>query len=206
MATLLKKFGVATAAVMKRILPPSVNQEEIADAIGYVTNAGAPSAVAPDFIGQLLLDTTNSAWYRAISVVAGGWVRLDGQANFKTQGAPVAHTVTATLLAASMLGGLVTGNQGGAAAATLTTDTGALVETAHAAAIGRALVVGDSFDFSVINISTVAAETITIAAGATGITLVGDMTLACIAVGDTSSGLFRARRTAANTYSIYRLA
>lgn len=205
MAQLLKKFGTMTSAVMKRLLPPTVNQEEIADAIGYVTNAGAPSAVAADFVGQLLLDTTNSAWYRAISTVAGGWVRLDGQANFKTQGVPVAHTVSATLLAASMLGGLVTVNQGGAAAAVLTTDIGSVIETAHAAALGRALVNGDSFDFSLINISVVAAEVASIAAGAT-VTLVGDMTVACIAVGDTSSGLFRARRTGANAYSIYRLA
>lgn len=206
MPAILKKFGVSSSAIMRRLLPPMVNQEEIADVVGYTTNAGAPSAVAADFVGQLLLDTTNSAWYRAISTVAGGWVRLDGQANFKTTSAPVAHTVSATLVAATMLGGLATVNQGGGAGCTLTTDIGATLETAHAAAIGRALVNGDSFEFSIVNISAVAAETVTIAAGASGITLVGDMTMAAVAVGDTSSGRFLARRTASGVYSIYRLA
>jgi len=201
----LREFGKASSAILKVVLPPSVHKEELCDAIGYVENAGAPSAVVPAFIGQWLFDTTNGAWYRALGVVAGAWQRTDGQTAFKTQGAPSAKTVTAVLTAAEMLSGIVTGLQGGGAAATYTTDTGALIETAHAAALGRALVNGDAFDFSVINISAVAAETVTIAAGAT-VTLVGDMTLACIAVGDQSGGLFRARRTAANTYSIYRLA
>jgi hypothetical protein len=56
-----------------------------------------------------------------------------------------------------------------------------------------------------VSISTNAAETTTIAAAA-GVTLVGDMTLAAIAAGDTSSDLFLCRKTVLNAVSIYRLA
>lgn len=140
----------------------------------------------------------------------GRWVKQGPQGelreagrNLRKQAAPAAKTTSTTLTAAELLGGLLTGNQGGAAAATYTTPTGAQIETALLAA-HPGLANDDSFDFAVVNISAVGAETITIAAGAT-VTLVGDMTLAAIAVGDESSGLFRCRRTAANTYSIYRL-
>lgn len=202
----LKRMGKATAAILKLVFPPMVGQSDICDAIGYVENAGAPSAVVPDFVGQKLQDTTNGIWYRATGVTAGAWLKTTGPAdNLRTQAAPVAKTTSAVLSGAEMVAGLFTGNQGGAAAATYTTDTATAIETAHAAALGRALVNGDSFEFSIINISVVAAETITLAAGAT-VTLVGDLTMACITVGDTSSGRFLARRTAANTYSIYRLA
>jgi hypothetical protein len=53
-----------------------------------------------------------------------------------------------------------------------------------------------SFDFSVINTG---AGVVTLGT-ATGLTLVGGMTVAAAA-----SGLFRARKTALNTYTIYRL-
>jgi phage gp37-like protein len=38
------------------------------------------------------------------------------------------------------------------------------------------------------------------------VTLVGDMTLAAVAAGDTSSGLFLCRKTAVNAVSLHRLA
>ena len=69
-------FGKATAEVMKMILPPMVHREDIADAIGYVENAGVPSAVVPDFIGQVLFDTSNTTWYKAFGVSAGNWSAL----------------------------------------------------------------------------------------------------------------------------------
>jgi hypothetical protein len=80
------------------------------------------------------------------------------------------------------------------------------METAVAAAYGAqsATVFGQSGKFSVINISAVAAEVITMTTN-TGWTLVGDMTIACIAVGDTSSGLFEWVRNSATTYTLYRL-
>lgn len=119
------------------------------------------------------------------------------------QDAPAAKTTSATLTVAEVLGGLITGNQGGAAAATYTTPTGAALEVALRAQKGD-LRVGDSFELTIVNISTVAAETITLAGGV-GVTITGDATMACITVGDQSSGTFRFRRTAADTFIAYRL-
>lgn len=146
---------------------------------------------------------------KAVVLDAGGGVgviRSTGGVRPVKQAAPTAKTTSTTIAAAELLAGIITGNQGGAAAATYTTDTGTAIETAFAALVpGGVLVNDDSFDFHVINISAVAAETVTIAAGAT-VTLVGDMTLAAVAVGDQSGGHFRCRRTAANNYTIYRIA
>lgn len=69
----LKKLGAASAAILKTLIMPQVGRDTLADSIGYVTNAGVPSAVVPEFIGQHLFDTTNSAWYKAYGVAAGEW-------------------------------------------------------------------------------------------------------------------------------------
>ena len=71
--SMLKKLGAASAAILKTIMGPQVGKNDICDAIGYVTNAGAPSSVVPDFIGQHLFDTTNSTWYKAYGVTSGQW-------------------------------------------------------------------------------------------------------------------------------------
>lgn len=71
--SMLRKLGAASAAILKTIMGPQVGKNDICDAIGYVTNAGAPSSVTPEFIGQHLLDTTNNAWYKAYGVSSGNW-------------------------------------------------------------------------------------------------------------------------------------
>ena len=71
--SLLRKLGAASAAILKTIMAPQVGKNDLCDAIGYVTNAGAPSSVVPDFIGQHLFDTTNSTWYKAYGVTSGQW-------------------------------------------------------------------------------------------------------------------------------------
>jgi hypothetical protein len=129
---------------------------------------------------------------------------LEGPPDRRRQPAPAAKAATTTLTAAELLTGLITSNPGGAAAATYTTPTGTQVETAMKALRGT-WDVDDSFIFSVVNISTNAAETTTIAAGA-GVTLVGDNTLSANIPGDTSSGIFLVRKTALNALTIYRLA
>ena len=70
----LRKLGKATAAILKSLIAPQVGRNDLADAIGYIENAGAPSAVVPDFIGQTLFDTTNSAWYKSYGVASGEWI------------------------------------------------------------------------------------------------------------------------------------
>lgn len=140
-----------------------------------------------------------------LAMLAGdvtGWRDTRTTPIFK-QAAPAAKTTSTTLTAAELLGGLITGNQGAAGAAAYTLPLATDLETALIAAY-PGLATDDAFEFSVINISTVAAETITMTTN-TGWTLVGDMILAANATGDESVGIFRARRTAANTYTLYRV-
>lgn len=116
------------------------------------------------------------------------------------QGAPSAKTVSATLTAAEVLAGIITVNQGGGAASAqqlpLATDMDTALPDAAA---------GDAFDFSMINISAVAAEDASITTN-TGWTLVGNMDVASNAAAtDKSAGRFRARKTGAGTWSLYRL-
>jgi hypothetical protein len=285
----IKQAGKALWSVLERVLPPSVGRADLAKIIGYIENAGVPSSVVPDFIGQWLLDTTNSVFYRAYGVSAGNWTalgddtlslaelqvldgatsanattgkaailgtsgaltiagsltvgtttiseseigvldsavagtpavskalvvdsaggvgafRYTGGNNFFKQAAPAAKTTATTLTAAEILGGLITANQGGAAAANYQMPAASAIETAHAALVpGGVLANDDAFDFTLVNISTVAAEDITLTTN-TNITLVGGMVVNSNDAGTSISfGTFRCRRTAANTYSVYRV-
>ncbi len=117
-----------------------------------------------------------------------------------SQGTPTAKTVSATLTAAELRPGIITVNQGGAGASALQMPDA----TAMSAGFPNAAD-GDAFDFSLINISTVAAEDASITTN-TGWTLVGDMDVASNAAAtDKSAGRFRARRTGATAWTLYRL-
>lgn len=131
--------------------------------------------------------------------VAGG-VRAEGVL-VKTQGAPTAATTSATLTAAALLSGIITVLQGGGANSAQQLPTGTALQTA----LPVDFAVNDSFDFSVINISSSAGETATITTN-TGWTLVGDIGIPIMATGAQSQGLFRARKTATNTFTLYRIA
>lgn len=142
------------------------------------------------------------------SVIAGA-IRFDQTLRpLFAQATPAAKTVTTTLTAAELLTGIITGNQGGGAAASYTLPLAADLEKALQALLGALPAAGNqSFDFSVINISTVVAEDITVVTN-TGWTLVGNMVVqeGAAATGSLSTALFRARRTAANTFTLYRIA
>jgi hypothetical protein len=117
-----------------------------------------------------------------------------------TQGAPAAATVSATLTAANILTGIVTVNQGGAGASAQQLPAGGDLDTALPLAVA-----GDAFDFSVINISTVAAESASLTTN-TGLTLVGDMDVSANSAATTkSAGRFRARKTGTALWTVYRL-
>src|SRR5574341_156151 len=104
-----------------------------------------------------------------------GPVRETGR-NLRKQAAPAAKTTTTTLTAAEIIAGLLTANQGGAGAATYTMPLGTDLETALLA-LFPGLSNDDSFDFTIVNISTNATEDVTVA-GNTGTTAVGNMTIA----------------------------
>jgi len=118
------------------------------------------------------------------------------------QGAPAAKTVSATLTAAELLAGLITVNQAAAGASALQLPLAADLDTALPKAAA-----GDAFDFSLINISTVDAEDATITTN-TGWTLVGDIAVPALsAAGSLNTvGRFRARKTAAGAWTLYRIA
>jgi hypothetical protein len=185
-------------------MQPQVGREDVCDAVGYVENAGVPTAIVADFIGQRLFDTTNLVMYESYGIAAGNWNAIPRA--LKTQAAQAAKTTSTTLTAAELLTGIITGNQGAAGAAAYTLPLATDFETALLA-LSPDLKNNDSFDFSVINISAVAAEDITMTTN-TGWTLVGSMVLEAREATQVqmSQGLFRARRTAANTYTLYRLA
>lgn len=106
----------------------------------------------------------------------------------RTQGDPVAVNVTGAVSAAAIMGGIVTSTTGAAVAGTI--PTGTVMDAAGEWAIG------DSIDWSVINTG---GNTFTVTAD-TGHTIVGNA-----AVTTATSGKFRTRKTAANTFVTYRM-
>lgn len=118
------------------------------------------------------------------------------------QGAPTAKTVSSTLTAAQVLAGIITVNQAGGATSAQQLPTVADLQ----AALPSDFTDNDSFDFSVINTSTVDAEDASITTN-TGWTLVGSMDIPAYSAAGSlnSSGCFRARRTGAGAFTLYRL-
>lgn len=105
------------------------------------------------------------------------------------QNDPVAVNVTGAVSAAAIQGGLVSSTTAAAVAGTV--PTGAVMEAAVQWAIG------DSVDWSVI---ATGANAFTVTAAASGHTVVGSGVVATA-----TSGLFRTRKTAAETFITYRL-
>ncbi len=110
-----------------------------------------------------------------------------------SQGAPhESGTGAVTLTIANILTGVIHGTPDGAREYAL--PTGADVDA------GVNMVAGDAFDWTVLN-ATASTHAITVAQGASGHTVVGGMV-----VPHASSGRFRTRKTAANTFVTYRIA
>ena len=130
---------------------------------------------------------------------AGGYQVGDGNLNEVRLGympAPATATVTATLTVAQTTAGILLGSPG-TSAASYTLPTVADLEATVSSAK-----VGSTFDLSVVNVDGSSSGVITLVAG-TGWTIVG---LATIAATAGTTGRFRARRTAASTWTLYRLA
>lgn len=55
-----------------------VNQDNILRLVLPLENGGDPtSAITPDFIGQLCVDTTNSNAYIAMTAASSGWTKIN---------------------------------------------------------------------------------------------------------------------------------
>lgn len=136
----------------------------------------------------------------AIPTIGGGRQVGDGNLNEFQMGAasaPQTATVTATLTAAQILGGILTTDPSTSAGSyTLPLATDLDTSTGNAK-------IGSTFDFVVINLGT-SSGTATILTN-TGWTLVGKMSLP-ITTTVGSSAMFRARKTAAGAWTLYRTA
>ena len=119
----------------------------------------------------------------------------------RSQLAPATMTITATFVSTDMMGGIITGDNSNGGPATYTLPTGTLLDAASS------LNIGEGFSWSLINLSTAAADIITVAAGS-GHTCVGVM--AVPSAHASTGGLygnaakFFSRKTAANTFVTYR--
>ena len=134
----------------------------------------------------------------ALPSIGGGRQLGDGNINevvLGTQAAPATAAGDATLTVAQLLTGIVLGSPSSSAAA-YTLPTGALMDATLVNAK-----VDSSFDFSVTNVNGSGSGVITMTVGA-GWTLVGLVTVAATAG---TTGRFRARRTGAGTWTLYRL-
>ena len=120
---------------------------------------------------------------------------------YPAQGAQTAKTTSTTLTAAEINTGIITVNNGAAGTTTLTLPLATAMDSQF-----TGVAAGYSWDFSVVNISTTAAEDADVGTN-TGWTLVGNMDIE--ADDDPrarSSAKFRARKTGAGAWTLYRTA
>lgn len=131
---------------------------------------------------------------------AGGYQIGDGnQSEVKFFAQPAPATVAAgdaTLTAAQLATGIILGSPGASAAA-YTLPTAALMDAAFSSMPNNA-----AFDFSVVNVDGNTSGVITMTAG-TGWTLVG---LATVVATAGTAQTFRARKTGAGAWTLYRIA
>lgn len=187
-------FGSLTLAVAAsaKVAAYSVGQYDVQQVVGYpneppanqqlFAGTGGFTSSAFTLAGTAIINAGSQCVYVNVGASAVVFERQNYQ--------PTPGTLNATgaLTAALILGGIVTSTTGAAVAATL--DTGTVMDAAGTFAID------DSFDWTVINTGA-NAFTVTAAAGHT---IVG-----VAAVATVTSGRFRTRKTAANTFVTYRI-
>jgi hypothetical protein len=130
----------------------------------------------------------------ALANVGGGYQIADGntaEVSMTSRAPATAVAAAYTLTAADFASGIISATSSGNYA--ITTPTGAQID-----AILTNAKVGSSFDLSVTHGS--ATNVITLTAGASGVTIVGLATVTGI-----TSGTWTFRKTAANTWSAYRI-
>lgn len=183
-------FTVAAASILSTYSAGAYTVESIG---GYAANpgpntltfsgTGANSTSAYGAATQVLVTAGPSPVSYNVGVTPAVYER----GNFQTT--PSTLNATGALTAALITNGIVTSTTAAAVAATL--DTGTVMDAA------LTMAVDDCFDWSVI---ATGANAFTVTAAA-GHTIVGTAVVATV-----TSGRFRTRKTAANTFVTYRLA
>ena len=138
----------------------------------------------------------------SLPAIAAAFTSNAGRVPIMTQGTPTALTTDGDVDWRSVADWhLLTANQGGAGAAAYKLPTGTDMQAALPTSFG----VNNAFDFSIANISTVTAESVSVTTN-TGFAVVGNMgVMANDGTAEVSAGRFRARETAANTFTLYRI-
>lgn len=178
----------ATAAEINAIAGNGLSAAELAVLDGVTAGTGlASKAVILDADGRARLPSTGTLF--------------NAGKQTKAQGVPAAKTVTAGITAAELVAGLIT-TTGATGPSVHQLPTGTEIDAAF-----PGIATGDSFDFTIINTGTGASDDATITVN-TDVTIVGNPTVGSLT--DTTiisgSGTFRARRSAANAYVVYRIA
>ena len=161
--------------------PPSISD------LGVVNAASGMTVFGPYASGATILIQAGAspAFYET-----GTDPVVKSEFNAVPQGAPTALNTTGALTADAIFSGIVTSTT--AAAVTATLPTGEVMDDSAQFAVG------DSFDFYVIN--TGGTNAIPVTPAASGHTVVG-----AGAVAANTSGHFRTRKTAADTFVCYRI-
>jgi hypothetical protein len=171
--------------------------------LDYNHNAVAASETVTFNVGGttntvLTLGGDKSATFTGVVIISGDTSVGD---LYLAQGAQTAKTTSTTLTAAEINTGIITVNNGAAGTTTLTLPLATAMDSQF-----TGVSAGYSWDFSVVNISTTAAEDADVGTN-TGWTLVGNMDIE--ADDDPrarSSAKFRARKTGAGAWTLYRTA
>ncbi len=197
MSTIVYPFGKVTVTVPagESIAVYSRDESLVYRVTGYVNQPTTTAQIGTVSNGQTVFGSYSTGATIIIEAGAGGALYEVGTApvvmenyGIRVQPDPVAVNVTGSVSAAAIIGGIVTSTT--AAGVTGTVPTGTVMDAAAEFAVN------DAVNWSVINTGP---NTFTVQ-NATDHTLVGTMT---VATG--TSGSFRTRKTAANTFVTYRL-
>lgn len=182
-----------TVSASNKLATYSAAAYQVDKQVGYPT---FPATINNVFAGSGGNVTTAFSAATVVIIAAGAQAVFYNQGTDATvyergnyQPTPGTLNATGTLTIALIQGGIVTSTT--AAAVTATLDTGTVCDA------GLTMAVDESFDWTAINTGGSNAFTVT---AATGHTIVGTA-----AVSANTSGRFRTRKTAANTFVTYRL-
>jgi hypothetical protein len=196
-------FSQATTNVYKQVGYPNLPSTFALETSGAVTNKSTSfGPYTYDTVVRIEAGIDGAIYSVGALAAAIPCEKFNPQVIVKAQIAPATMTTTATMLINDMMSGIITGTNSNGGATTYTLPTGTLSDTA------TGLSIDTGFEWSLINLSTAAADIITVAAGS-GHTVVGSMAVpsAHASTGGVygNAGRFFTRKTAANTFVTYRL-
>ncbi len=158
---------------------------------------------ATDVIPIVDVSDTTEATSGTTKKIAASVLFGDPIAKIKSQVTPSAETVACVLTIAELLTGIITGTHAAGATQAYTLPSGALTDA------GATFAVDTCIDWSLMNLSANAADTITLTSPGADHTIVGNPIVqsANAATGGVmgNSAVFRTRKTAAATFVTYRI-